>query len=571
MGLADFREVWVLDTEFRAPAGERPDPVCLVGREYHSGRTVSLWRDDLRRRLAAPFDTGEDVLVVAFFASAELGVFLELGWPLPKNVICLYAEHRAETNGIKLVGNSLLDAAAVRGLPAMAAATKEANRKLVIDQTSWSATEEETILAYCRDDVGLTTRLLERMASSIDYPRALLRGHYMAAVARMERAGIPIDTGLHGWLSAKWETIKTRLIEAVDVDYDVYEGTSFRVDRFTAYLARSGMSWPRYPGGQLVLADDTFREMSRRYPQLYPLRQLRTTLSGLRLTGLTIGRDGRNRCLLSPFNTVTGRNSPSNSRYIFGPAKWMRNLIKPPEGYGVAYIDWSAQEIAVSAGLSGDERLIDGYCAGDPYMAFARDSGLAPPDATKATHGPLREQMKVICLGVLYGMQRETLAAQLGISPAAAAGLLERHRRTYTTFWRWLEATKSVAHSRSRLATVLGWPLRITARTKPTQIVNFPAQANAAEMMRLAAIVATENGIEVCGPIHDAFLICAPLGRLDEDIVRMSSIMRRAGEAIAGFPVNVEVAATRWPHNFVEAKGLNMFNKVVEVCDYRDY
>ena len=54
-GLAEFREVWVIDTEFRAPPGERPDPVCMVGREYHSGRTFRLFRDDLRRRLTAPF------------------------------------------------------------------------------------------------------------------------------------------------------------------------------------------------------------------------------------------------------------------------------------------------------------------------------------------------------------------------------------------------------------------------------------------------------------------------------------------------------------------------------------
>jgi DNA polymerase-1 len=34
-------------------------------------------------------------------------------------------------------------------------------------------------------------------------------------------------------------------------------------------------------------------------------------------------------------------------------------------------------------------------------------------------------------------------------------------------------------------------------------------------MMRLAAIAATEVGIEVCAPVHDAFLIAAPLERLD--------------------------------------------------------
>jgi DNA polymerase I len=541
-GLADFREVWVIDCEFRAPDGETPDPVCLVGREYHSGRRVALWRDDLRRRLTAPFDTGSGTLVVAYFASAEMSVFLALGWSLPKNLICLFAEHRAATNGMSLAhGNSLLGAAVARGLPVMEAATKEAMRKLVIDHLgAWSAAEVETVLGYCADDVELTRRLLERMAPAIDYPRALLRGRYMTAVARMERAGVPIDTELHRRLVESWEPLKGRLIEAVDDAFGVYEGNSFRSDRFAAYLARAGISWPRYPSGQLILDDDMFRSQSRAYPQLYPLRQLRASLSGLRLTGLTVGCDGRNRCMLSPFGTVTGRNSPSNSKYIFGPAKWMRHLIKPPEGSAVAYIDWVSQELGIAAALSGDERMIEAYGTGDPYIGFARQSHLVPADATKATHGALRERVKVVCLGVLYGMRPPTMAAQLGIASCDADELLRLHKRTYPGFWRWSEATGSAAFARSRVSSVFGWPMRITGQTKPTRVFNFPMQANGAEMLRLAAIAATEAGIEVCGPIHDAFLICAPTDRIVLDIVRMASLMRRAGEMVAGIPIGVE-------------------------------
>jgi DNA polymerase I len=33
-------------------------------------------------------------------------------------------------------------------------------------------------------------------------------------------------------------------------------------------------------------------------------------------------------------------------------------------------------------------------------------------------------------------------------------------------------------------------------------------------MMRIAAIAATEAGIEVCCPVHDAFLISAPIDRM---------------------------------------------------------
>src|SRR3954466_13551738 len=42
-----YREPWALDFEFRAPDGERPEPLCLVARELRSGRELRLWRDQL--------------------------------------------------------------------------------------------------------------------------------------------------------------------------------------------------------------------------------------------------------------------------------------------------------------------------------------------------------------------------------------------------------------------------------------------------------------------------------------------------------------------------------------------
>ncbi len=41
-----FAEVWAVDFEFTAPAGERPTPLCVVARELRSGRLVRLWLAD---------------------------------------------------------------------------------------------------------------------------------------------------------------------------------------------------------------------------------------------------------------------------------------------------------------------------------------------------------------------------------------------------------------------------------------------------------------------------------------------------------------------------------------------
>src|SRR5262249_5161565 len=157
-------------------------------------------------------------------------------------------------------------------------------------------------------------------------------------------------------------------------DYHVFDGSTFKLDRFACWLAREGMSWPLLESGRLDLSDDTFRQMARIYPTVSPLRELRSALADFRLNDLAVGSGGRNRTLLSPFRAGTGRNQPSNTRFIFGPSVWLRGLIRPPQGYGVAYIDWGQQEFGIAAALSGDLAMQEAYNSGDCYLTFAKQA-----------------------------------------------------------------------------------------------------------------------------------------------------------------------------------------------------
>ena len=199
--------------------------------------------------------------------------------------------------------------------------------------------ERKRILDYCQTDVDPIGALLERMLPGIlarpnGFGQALLRGRYMAAVARMERTGVPIDFEMLQRLRMNWGRIKSDLIGAIDKDYGVYEGTTFKSGLFAGYLADNRIDWPRTETGRLQLDQDTFRDMAKRYPQLEPLKELRHALGELRLEKLAVGLDDRNRTLLSPFGASSGRNTPSNNKFIFGPSVWLRGLVKPPPGPG---------------------------------------------------------------------------------------------------------------------------------------------------------------------------------------------------------------------------------------------
>ena len=328
----------------------------------------------------------------------------------------------------------------------------------------------------------------------------------------------PLIRATLGRLKRHWLDIQDQLIADIDADYGVFDGRTFKADRFAAWLGRAGIPWPRLASGRLDLSDDAFREAARAHSAVAPLRELRGALSEMRLSDLAVGRDGRNRTILSAFRARTGRNQPSNTKFIFGPSVWLRGLIQPPPGHGIAYIDWAQQEFGIAAALSGDPLMMDAYRSGDPYLAFAKQAGAAPADATKATHKAVRDQFKACVLAVQYGMGADALALRIGQPPIRARELLRLHRETYRVFWRWSDAAVDHAMLTGSLHTVFGWRVRVPAVSNDRSLRNFPMQANGAEMLRLACCLGTERGIEVCAPVHDAVLIGAPLDRLDADM-----------------------------------------------------
>ena len=113
------------------------------------------------------------------------------------------------------------------------------------------------------------------------------------------------------------------------------------------------------------------------------------------------------------------------------------------------------------------------------------------------------------------------------------------------------------------LCTVFGWPVHVSENPNPRSLRNFPMQANGAEMLRIACCLATERGVEVCCPIHDAVLICAPLKRLDEDIARTRAAMVEASQAVLnGFELETDAHIVRYPARYMDARGKTMWERV---------
>ncbi|HXB81201.1 MAG TPA: DNA polymerase [Bradyrhizobium sp.] len=553
----------MLDFEFEVGHGERPVPVCLVAKELRSNRTHRVFQGEFGA--APPYAAGPDVLFVAYYASAELGCYRVLGWQLPERILDLFVEFRNLINGLSTpAGAGLLGALTYFGLDGMGATTKKELQEAIGTGTWLGQYTADEILDYCESDVLALERLLPVMLPNIDLPRALLRGRYMAAAAAIEHAGVPIDTTTLHKLRDRWVSIQDQLIAGIDAQYHVYEGRTFKQERFAQFLQSRGIPWPRLVSGALDLGDDTFRQMAKAYPAISPLRELRSALSELRLNDLAVGHDGRNRTILSAFRSRSGRNQPSNAKSIFGPSVWLRGLIKPPPDCAVAYIDWSQQEFGIAGALSGDTAMQEAYRSGDPYLTFAKQARAVPDNATKASHPGPRELFKQCVLATQYGMEAESLAARIGQPPIVARDLLRMHRETYSRFWAWSDAALDHAMLRGSLYTVFGWHVHVGQISNPRSLRNFPMQANGAEMLRLACCLAVERGVEICAPVHDAVLICAPEQGLGADVETMRAAMAEASRIVlGGFELGTDVEITRWPDRYMDKRGSVMWERVM--------
>jgi hypothetical protein len=250
---------YAVDYEFIPMEDGGIDIVCGVAKNLRTGETRRRRRDEMG---PAPFfDCGAEAVLVAYNAQAEMEAHRAMGWLLPDNVICLYAEHMLDTNGADISedvqgrGGSLLAAMKSNGLPARHAGEKKNTIDCILAGPPYSAEEWLTFLDYCQQDTddaaALFHVLWDRLSAGNAFylPQALLRGEYAKAMADMARTGCPVNAELHDLIIARWPQLRSALINSVS-HYGLFdEQGTFKQDRFAAVVESLGAEdiWPRTP------------------------------------------------------------------------------------------------------------------------------------------------------------------------------------------------------------------------------------------------------------------------------------------------------------------------------------
>jgi hypothetical protein len=558
------------DSEFDAKKGrgERPGPpVCYCAIEVgQDGRVIE-------HRLAAPYperppwDRDDPYLTIGFALSAEGGSKLNIDWPFPSPAIDLYAEYMVIHNTEmsrgedgKQPGPSLIEACRRYRVAGMDEAYKEDMRSLAYTKTNHTREEIALLQNYCIEDIRMTMRLFKAMLPRIDLLRAPIRGAFMMEIERMRWRGIPIDMPTYRLAERRALTVVPKMREELNhkLGAEVYFRNVFKRKTMFQMMRRNNIPIPIDPKTRKEsCATRLIKSMIETYPLLKEYYEDKRMIDALKNLKLEIGSDGRNRFWLNPFGQKTGRNNPSTNRSLWGLPHTMRSFLRPEPGTAIAQVDFSAEEIGEAAALSGDPVLKADYLSGDPYRQFAA-AALGILDPTEQQ----RQVYKATVLGQIYGLGATSLARNLGISKFHAEQIIGQMHARYPVLFAWLGRVTTKAAHIVPIVCTLGWSLTATGRPgEERTFLNFPMQANGAELMRLVIIRAGAAGLRLIGCAHDSFLIEDTIERIEASVAKLQEIMRKASrDLFGGFELRADCKPdrdiVRHPDRFVDKREL---------------
>jgi DNA polymerase I len=579
--LRRFRAVWLIDFEFCQPDGERPKVLCLSARDYLTGRRVDLDRSQLRHG-HPPFPL-HNSLFVAYAARAEMSCFAALGWPIPEYILDLNIEYIHLHNDGLHHPRKLLNALDHFGLPRIDAEDKEDMRAIAM-RGDPAPDEMCALQAYCATDTEALAYLLPAMAPHIDLLYALVRGRFTGCVGLMEHVGVPIDGTLLCRLIEHWEVIRRVFIRNIQREWDLFDGEKLKYHKFKAYIDSLGIPyWPRTATGRYRRDGDILRDMAVIYPQMCRLKEAMDFYGQVKTLQLAAGCDGYARTPLWPNSTKTGRCAPSTTKFVFNLPAWLRCVIRPPEGFALAYLDFRQEEPAIAACLSEDPGMIQGYLdGGDLYIDLAQRAGAIPRvekptlaafEQLKARYKAVRDRYKICLLASMYGQQARSLAGQIGRSPLHASALLRQLALAYPRFVQWIDNEIDVALVNGYMETPLRWRLKTNRLTRETSLLNFPMQAMGASILQRAIHFVQRAGVSVCAPVHDAILIMAPAGDIRHQAWVAKEAMKRASaDILRGFTIEVDGWGERsgedfvtYPNHYLDPRGNVMWSKLAPI------
>ncbi|HEX8909381.1 MAG TPA: DNA polymerase I, partial [Anaeromyxobacteraceae bacterium] len=403
------------------------------------------------------------------------------------------------------------------------------------------------------EDEGLT-----RLYEEVERP-------LVPVLARMERAGIAVDTSAMGAMSAEFGAT----LRDLEARIHAAAGRAFNVAS-TRELAQVLFEELKLPVlKRLKTGPSTDQDVLEKLAEQHPLPALvleHRSLSKLKGTYVDalpqlVEADGRIHTTFHQGGAATGRLSSSDPNLQNIPirtelSRRIRAAFVAPPGRLLVSADYSQVELRVLAHFARDPALLEAFRRReDVHAATAAETFGVPREAVTSEQ---RRIAKVLNFGIAYGLSAFGLSQRLDLPGAEAQAIIDRYFARYAAVKRWLESTVAEARRTGEVRTLFGRKRalpELLARNPALRqgaermAVNTPIQGTAADLIKIAmirvdrALATRELDARLLLQVHDELV----LEVAERDAPAAVELVRTemSGAAALAVPLEVEVGTGR--------------------------
>ncbi|MDD9303132.1 MAG: DNA polymerase I [Desulfobacter sp.] len=372
----------------------------------------------------------------------------------------------------------------------------------------------------------------------------------VSVLARMEMAGIGVDTGKLSKMSKEFEAemdgLEKEIYDLAGEKFNINSSQQLGVILFEKLGLKAVKKTKKKTGYSTdvhvltALAQD--HDLPKKLLRYRTLGKLKSTYVDS-LAQLVHPETKRIHTSFNQTITVTGRLSSSKPN--------LQNIpIRKPEGKKIRQAFIPAQDCTlVSADYSQIELRVLAHCADDPILieSFNNDEDIHTRTALEVFQvlpglvtDELRSQAKAINFGIVYGMSAFRLSNELDISRKMAATYIDHYFKRYSGVKAFIDQTVKQTKETCEVETLFGRKRRLDdIRSSNANLRNFaqraavntPIQGSAADLIKLAmiqmeaALIKEEMKSKMLLSVHDEIIFEVPIKEEERLVALAKTIM----------------------------------------------
>ncbi|MDQ8022906.1 MAG: DNA polymerase I [Moraxellaceae bacterium] len=377
-------------------------------------------------------------------------------------------------------------------------------------QIGFNEVELQLATHYSAEDADVTLRVHNVLWPRIEQDTSLLRVYrdielpVQEVLWAMEREGVLIDSNL---LAQQSDELGRKMLDLEQQAYTA-AGQPFNLNspKQLGEILFERQKLPvvkKTPSGAPSTDEEVLTQLALDYPlpklllEYRSFAKLKSTYTD-KLPRSVNTQTKRVHTSFSQTGAITGRLASTDPNLQNIPVRTpegrrIRAAFIAAPGKRIVSADYSQIELRIMAHLSGDERLLQAFAAGeDVHRATAAEVfGVEPAEVSSDQ----RRYAKTINFGLIYGMSAHGLAKALEIERGAAQGWIDRYFARYPGVAAYMEETRRSARDKGYVETVFGrrlWLPEIKSSNVGRRqgaeraAINAPMQGTAADLVKMA-------------------------------------------------------------------------------------